>query len=159
MQVNLVESITKVMFDGCNSVIKTVSGIEFEMGDISISKDHCCYAGTAIIIGIFGDFRGQVYFTIKRPLALRLAKSIIGEEAETNDEYFKGALTELCNMIMGNVMGLLGDQGINVDITPPTVITGDNISLSVEKMQMIRLPLQINDCNEMNMCIAISLNQ
>ena len=158
MKVNLIDSVIQSLFEGCNSVTKAVSSTEFELGEICFSKNHSCLTGMAIIIGIYGDFRGHVCFTLKSTLAKKLASSIMGED-EIPDEYLNGAFAELCNMIMGSGMGLLAEKGINVDITPPAIITGQDIGLSVEKLQMVRLPLTINGINEMNMCIAISINE
>ena len=47
----------------------------------------------------------------------------------------------LGNMIMGNSATLLFNAGINIDITPPTLMMGENLSISSGSMRTVCVPL------------------
>ncbi len=43
---------------------------------------------------------------------------------------------------MGNSATLLFNTGVNIDITPPTLMMGDNLQITSSQMKTIGIPLQ-----------------
>jgi chemotaxis protein CheX len=64
----------------------------------------------------------------------------------------QSAISELANMICGNAMSFFSQEGISLDITPPTLILGKQIEISAVKMRVLSIPiiLNLNDHLEMN---------
>ena len=54
----------------------------------------------------------------------------------------KSAISELGNMILGNAATLLYNINIKIDITPPTLLLGEKISISIANMKTICIPLK-----------------
>ena len=48
-------------------------------------------------------------------------------------------------MILGNTATIFSKKNIHVDITPPTVLTGDNMQLSAAKSTVVCIPLILDD--------------
>jgi chemotaxis protein CheX len=79
-------------------------------------------------------------------MGLDVAKSIasgmmMGMPVNEIDEMAKSALSELGNMIMGNSATLLFNQGIKIDITPPSLVKGTSIEISSAGMETMCVPL------------------
>jgi len=69
-------------------------------------------------IGFYGNLEGLVILIFPLPIAKKACELLLGEE--TNEvEDILDTLAEFVNIIAGRVKALLGDQGINVDITLP----------------------------------------
>ncbi len=75
------------------------------------------------------------------------------------DEMAKSAIAELCNMILGNAATIFFKNKINIDITPPTVLTGDNIQLSPTKVIVICIPIYLDDDISMELSVSYIENK
>jgi len=61
------------------------------------------------------------------------------------DDLSKSAIGELCNMILGNTSTLFSQQKMFVDITPPTILTGNNIEVTLQNPVTLSVPLVFNN--------------
>ena len=48
-------------------------------------------------------------------------------------------------MILGNTAMKFSEKNIHIDITPPTILTGDNIELSIHKSVIVCIPIEFED--------------
>lgn len=84
----------------------------------------------SVIIGFVGDIKGQAYFTMSNDVAMNLTEFLAeGIEITEIDDIVKSAVGEFGNMVMGRSSTLMSDDGIYLDITPPSIVTGENISV------------------------------
>ncbi len=84
-------------------------------------------------IGITGDIKGFLILKSDLESAMNFVTrmlSNLGMESEEKDfgQFHKEAMGEVLNQISGRSTMLLEQKGIHCDITPPTLIIGDNIS-------------------------------
>lgn len=90
---------------------------------------------TMISIGIIGDFHGFMFIqTTKENLAvlMKLMMEHLGYEMTDNDpNLLNEAFSEFANQLAGRLMMSFSEAGINGDITPPTVLQGENISMDL----------------------------
>lgn len=90
------------------------------------------------IVGITGDLKGVVNINMNSDFAMKIASNMMGGmSVESFDEISKSAISELLNIIMGNVSTKLSKMGVSIDITPPTMLTGDNIDLKTLDIPLI----------------------
>lgn len=123
-------------------VIKTITGMEFSVGKPFIKVSPNSLKNVVIVVGITGEIRGQAVVNMDTDTARKVASAMMmGMPVETLDEMSKSALSELGNMIMGNAATLLSNDGVSIDITPPSLMVGENISLSSGSMRTISIPL------------------
>lgn len=110
-----------------------------------------------IIIGIAGDLKGQVIFNLKSETACNIASSMMcGMPVAKLDEIAKSAIGELANMISGNAATIFASKQIELDITPPTVMIGDNIEISTTKSNSICVPLVMKNGNRFEINVSLS---
>ncbi len=108
--------------------------IGFPNLDISIASGNNGYDIIASI-GITGEFSGFLIIRSDRKSSMNFINKMlsnIGMEAEETDfgQFHKEAFGEILNQISGRATMLLESNGINSDITPPTILMGNNISIS-----------------------------
>lgn len=135
-------------------VLRTIVNVEFKTGTPYLKQSPLAPDNVMILVGITGEIRGQVTLSMKKQVAMDVASSMMmGMPVTDLDEMSKSALSELGNMIMGNTATLLFNNGINIDITPPTLMMGDNLSISVTGMQTVGIPL-ISELGIINLDIS-----
>lgn len=135
-------------------VLRTIVNVEFKTGAPYLKQSPLAPDNVMILVGITGEIRGQVTLSMKKQVAMDIASSMMmGMPVSELDEMSKSALSELGNMIMGNTATLLFNNGINIDITPPTLMMGDNLSISVTGMQTVGIPL-LSELGSINLDIS-----
>lgn len=122
-------------------ILDQVCGIQIEMGQIS--KDNLVIDGEPmfIMLGVTGEMTGQVCIVFDLDVAKDIAsRMMMGMPVTEIDDMAKSALSELGNMIMGNAATLLSNKKVLIDITPPTLGTG-NAKLTSPNITSIKVPL------------------
>jgi chemotaxis protein CheX len=126
------------------AVLKTLCNDEPVLGKIYLKKSSFLANQIIIVIGIVGKIRGQVCFELSQETAKNIATVMMGGFTVNGmDEISKSAISEMGNMIMGNTCSLLGQKSIQVDITTPSLMLGDNIEIS-NRLPTIAIPLSLN---------------
>jgi len=109
----------------------------------------------AVIIGITGVLRGQVILTMETKTACNIASQMMmGMPVPELNDMAKSAVSELSNMILGNTATIFSTKNIALDITPPTITLGTNLSFSVSDSKTICVPLHFAQ-GELEINIAI----
>lgn len=99
-----------------------------------------------IIIGLAGDIRGNVVLAMHENTACKIASTMMGGmPVETFDSMPRSAISELANMMAGNSAGQLEGLGVNVNITPPTLIHGKNIISLISQVETIVVQFNGNE--------------
>jgi len=81
---------------------------------------------------------------------------MMGMEVKSLDEMAKSAIAELGNMIMGNVSTEFYNTGVKIDITPPTVLVGNDMAFSTKGIKTICVPLILENVGKIEVDIAIT---
>lgn len=66
-------------------------------------------------------------------------------EVKELDDMAKSAISELGNMIAGNSAGFFMEMGKNINITPPSMYTGSNMTVYAYKGKTLCVPMKIED--------------
>ncbi len=111
-------------------ILEEVTGLSPEPGELSLVKMAQPVMGVVVMVGLAGDVEGRVLFDMSEDVALDIASRMNGEQMTELDEMALSTVSELGNMVMGSVLSRLEAIGFNFDITPPTVMTGANMSIS-----------------------------
>jgi chemotaxis protein CheX len=112
--VNAADSVLGQLLDGPTVV-----------GNPSMEEDAYRRKGVAAVIGFQGDIEGRIIFDLELETAFRIAARLAGETATVHPTEALAAetLCELANMIVGNAVTLLNDQGFHFRVHPPEVHT------------------------------------
>jgi chemotaxis protein CheX len=124
-------------------VLSQMVQMNCEVGRPTLKTSPYSANNLIIMIGITGDIKGQAILSFDEVMAMSIVSKMMGGMEITElDAIGKSALSELGNMILGNSATLLFNAGIKVDITPPTLMIGNNLSISTNQMQVISIPLK-----------------
>jgi chemotaxis protein CheX len=129
-------------------IIAETTGLSPKVGKIYIKNTPFKGDNVVVLIGLTGSIQGNVTLSLKRTLACKIASAMMGGIPVVElDELTKSAVSELCNMILGNTANIFYKNNIAIDITPPTVLTGENMEFSPSKSVIICIPLEF-ECGE-----------
>jgi chemotaxis protein CheX len=136
-------------------VLRQIANLEFKTGAPYLKMSPFGADNLIILVGITGEMRGQAVISMSIEMAKKVASSMMmGMPVDVIDEMAKSALSELGNMIMGNTATLLFNAGVNIDITPPTLMMGEKMQISSGGMKTIGVPL-ICDFGEITIDISV----
>lgn len=140
--------------EAAQSVLKSFCNIDVKLGKVYLKKSPFSINQIIIMIGLVGQIKGQVYFELPVETAKKIASTMMGGAPITElDEMSKSAVSEMGNMIMGNVSTIFASNSIKIDITPPSLLTGENIEIS-NKIPTIVVPLELQEFGIININIS-----
>ena len=114
---------------GAQNTLQSICGSTGKLGKVFIKQPPYDALAISVIIGITGQLQGEVIYTMDQDCGLYLAsKVMMGMSVSSMDEMAKSAVSELANMISGSVAASLYNNGVEVDITPPTMIDVFDVS-------------------------------
>lgn len=108
--------------------------------------------GIIINLGIVGDAKGNIVYITDIESGKKIAsKMMMGLPVNELDDMAQSALSELTNMLTANASINLSNMGLNVNISTPTLLYGEDIKIkmNVDKILCIQLtaddiPIDIN---------------
>ncbi len=89
--------------------------------DLSMDEDTYRRKGVAALISIKGDIEGRVILDLSPEVALKVASQLAGMEVESSEQVVRETVCELANMVIGNSVTLLNDQGFHFKVFPPEI--------------------------------------
>lgn len=81
--------------------------------------------GLDISIGVVGDLEGEVVYRFPRDTSLSMVNIMSGMEVDTVDDFVTSAISEIANIISGNVLMTLAENDVKCDILPPSIGKAD----------------------------------
>jgi chemotaxis protein CheX len=151
MNVKLVNPFIMATF----SVYEMVLGEMPTKGQIGIQPTCSTISDINVVLGLTGDVTGNVVFGMCQQTALRISSKMTFQELKVLDPLAKSAIAELCNMVSGNALQELADQGFICDITPPSLIKGSNVEINLMAAPALRLPVHTS-FGEVLLTVALS---
>lgn len=125
------------------SIMKEVLQNDIERKDLYLKKTSQPVMGVAALVGLAGDVEGRVLIDMSQETALKIASTMNGESLTVMDELVKATITELANMITAQAVTKLFDLGFKFDLTPPSIITGENMQVSNANVEALIVPLEM----------------
>lgn len=158
----LMSSITEAkmlnpFIEACISVMNDFTDLEVQNKDTEATESPKPSFGYAIILGIVGDIEGQVCYSLETTCAKRLVSGFLGtdEDDPQVEEYLSSGLEEMSNMMAGNASKILAEDGVEIDISPPSIVEGKDYDIQFVKMKTIQVTLSTN-CGPMEINLALS---
>jgi len=111
-------------------------GMAVNGGDSVLKSSPFKADSILIVIGLTGELHGQAIISMEKETACYIASLMMGGATAELNEVSKSAVAELSNMIIGNAVTLLSKENIMLDITPPSVLTGENMSVSTTSLSI-----------------------
>ncbi|PWU69203.1 chemotaxis protein CheX [Gracilibacillus dipsosauri] len=150
-EVNINE-IIKELYNGSVQSIKKVVPVDPQFEAPKLSTDPL-FVNYGVLIGYSGSFKGDLLIRANKEVFSAIGEALYG--MPLSDEMLDSFSGELGNMIAGGLSTHLAEQGIETDITHPTVISGDAKLTGFKRV----LEVQIQFVNIGSMTMALLINQ
>jgi chemotaxis protein CheX len=89
--------------------------------DLEMDQEAYRRKGVAALIAIKGDIEGRVILDLSTEVAMKVATILAGTEVEASEQVVKETVCEMANMVIGNSVTLLNDQGFHFKVFPPEI--------------------------------------
>ncbi len=107
--------------NSADAVLAQALQCSIKMGDVSMEEEAYRRKGLAATIKIQGDIEGRVIVDLEPATALKVASVLAAGVVEESDELVRETVCELANMVIGNAVTLLNDQGFAFKVHPPEI--------------------------------------
>jgi chemotaxis protein CheX len=122
--------------------------------DLTMDEDTYRRKGVAALIAIKGDIEGRVILDLSPEVAVKVASHLAGSELTASQQLVHETVCELANMVIGNSVTLLNDQGFRFKVFPPEIhVDETGLSSTVDTEAMV-LGLE-TPCGEVYLNIAM----
>ncbi len=125
------------------TIMKEVLGLEPKRGELYLKSSSQPVLGVATIVGLAGAVEGRVLFDMDKSTAMKIASAMNGEELGDFDDLVKATITEMANMITARAVTKLYELGFKFDLTPPTLLTGDNMQVADSGVEALIVPVEL----------------
>jgi len=119
------------------SVFETVTGTRPERGQLALRNTTFTTQQVTVMAGVSGQVCGTALYGMSVVTAQKVASAMIGAEVTSLDDMAWSALSELGNMITGNAITLLSQNGYVADITPPSIIKGVEVEVATRSPAIV----------------------
>ncbi|PIC63187.1 chemotaxis protein CheX [Sporosarcina sp. P13] len=133
------------------SSLTTVIPIKFQVLSSYIIKQPYEQREISVLIGLIGNIKGRLIVEPTYATIGRVGQAMFGMNIESEmTESFTG---ELGNMIAGNLCTILEKEDFTLDISPPTVLTGNTRFYGFQ--QAFKIPVIFEDGEFLNLLLTI----
>lgn len=128
--------------EAASAVFKSVMNVDLRRGKMIIKENPEPSHDVAIIIGITGAINGEVVYSMGYSMVTKIAEILApGMTEEQIKSEYKDIVGELANMITGNAMNLFAYSGKSIDITTPTVVNGNDFTITLVQQTTLGINL------------------
>lgn len=108
------------------------------------SKDIVA-SGVVIVLGIIGEIKGNIVYVIDVENAKKIASvMMMGMPVTELDDLAQSAISELTNMLTANAATLFSNMGIVVDISTPTLLYGESLSIKMTSEKVLKIIVEVD---------------
>ncbi|GKV67988.1 CheY-P phosphatase CheX [Sporosarcina sp. NCCP-2716] len=131
--------------------LTSVIPIQFDVLAPSLTTQPYEQKELSVLIALLGDVRGRLIIDTTESTISAIGEAMFGMKIE--GEMIESFTGELGNMVAGNLCTLLEKESLTLDISPPTVLTGETKFYGFS--QAFKLPLNFPDSSPTNVLLTI----
>jgi len=106
--------------NAADAVLSETLACPITVSDISMSVEAYERRATASLVEISGDIEGRVIFDVEDNTAMKVACIMSGStELDPDPQLIRETVAELANLVIGNAVTTLNDQGFRFKVHPP----------------------------------------
>ena len=133
--------IAKPFIAAVTMVLSTMAGVTPTPGKPYVKKNLKASGDISAVVGSTGAHRGTISLTFTRSCAVYLVKAMLGDDIGDIIQDTCDAVGEITNMVSGQARAGLAEMGIVLQGSTPSIIMGDNHTLShVSASPIIAIP-------------------
>jgi len=106
--------------NAADAVLSETLACPITVSDISMNEEAYERRATASLVEISGDIEGRVIFDVEDTTAMKVACIMSGTtELDHDPQLIRETVAELANLVIGNAVTTLNDQGFRFKVHPP----------------------------------------
>jgi chemotaxis protein CheX len=105
--------------NAADAVLSETLACPIDVSDITMDEEVYQRRATASLVEITGDIEGRVIFDVEDSAAMKVASALAGMEMDHDPQLVRETVAELANMVIGNAVTALNDQGFRFRVHPP----------------------------------------
>ncbi len=124
------EDMARHVIDATKEVFSTMVMMELEDSfplNEPVNTFQCSVSG---MVGMAGTYTGILAIHCPQSFAIRITSNMLGMEVDEVGEDVNDALGEIANMLGGYVKMVLSKGGMDINLSIPTVISGEEYSIN-----------------------------
>lgn len=130
----------------CTDVISQMCGVNINRGKPTLKHGAYSIENMGVSIGITGEVKGEVFYAMSQETAMHIASLMMcGMEVHEVDDLCRSAICELGNIITGQASVGFSEMGLDIDITPPKVIVGQEVQIYIPETVTLCVPMQLGE--------------
>lgn len=141
----------QTILNGSISSLKSILPLEIDIKSPSVSSEPFIQKEMGVLVAIIGDLKGRVIIDSTSATFSSIGAAMFGMPLE--GEMLESFAGEFGNMFAGNLCTHAGNDSLNIDITPPTVMVGNTKLYGFEKA--FRIPTVIKDVGDLTILFTI----
>lgn len=141
----------QTILNGTIHSLKTILPMDIQTTSPNIVKEPYEQAEMGVLIGIVGDLKGRIIIDGTPSVFSNIGSAMFGMPLE--GEMLESFTGEFGNMIAGNLCTTVGQNGLELDITPPTVMVGNTKLYGFQ--HAFRLPASIEGIGDFTILLTI----
>lgn len=119
---------------------------EIKKQNVSLKGKNLKSQGVMLNIGIVGDIKGNVVYCLDVEGAKKIASTMMmGFPVNELDDMAQSAISELSNMITANAGTNFAEKGVNINISTPTLIFGNDFEAKMNTDKVICINILVDD--------------
>jgi len=119
---------------------------------ISIKGEKVKSLGVMMILGIVGDIKGTIIYSLTVESAKQIASvMMMGAPVTELNDMAQSALSELSNMLTANASTNFAENGTNINISIPTLMHGNDFEAKMNRDKVLcisilvdNIPIEVN---------------
>jgi len=120
------EQLSSFVIDATRDIFSTMIMMELRNeSPLAETIDHF-HDSISGMVGFAGIYSGALSIHCPLSLARKITSSMLGMECDEIDDDINDALGEIANMLGGSIKHMLSTSGLDVKLSTPTVISGEN---------------------------------
>lgn len=127
--------------EAAQKVLEAECSLAVQRGPLTMQKSSMTAEEVTVLINIVGQVEGTVLYGMNMQTALNLVSRVMGKEFPEFDDLARSGVAELGNVITGQATIKLSEAGYESKISPPTMIEGKDVEISILDFQRIVVPM------------------
>ncbi len=135
-------------------VLQTELGVDAQRGELQLERSAATTDDIAVLISLVGEAAGIVMYSLSEGTALAIVSKILDQPFHEFDELAQSGIGELGNVITGQAGQRLAAAGLDVNISPPTLVLGKGTLVSTLDFDRLVVPLH-TEMGALNIHLAL----
>jgi chemotaxis protein CheX len=150
-------TLASFVFNAAEETFATMLGLQVTHGEPSTGNPEIVTTSDRVValIGLAGHYNGTGIIDCTPELACKLSSQMLMADFQMVDSEVLDAMSEISNIIFGNVKTMLEEKVGLLGLSIPTVIFGRNFCTRSVGEQWVAVPLKVDEhALELRMCIS-----